>query len=302
MNHLDLMSFRSLLDRVVVPARRHFRQIFLPIAVPLAICGVLASVLQIGWMKTLLGDGDGDFGQILPMIGGIFLLVIVILAIYGLGFSAGVVASLDAVAERPVDMKRAWLFAFRPRVLGTLIVVAVLNVLSLTMCLFPALYVTPILALTLPVMVEEDVYGWAAIRRSARLAHHNPTVSWADSAWLQILVLILVGMVINYAVGFTVQMPFIAVQQIMVLRDAAAGQISDSATLMAGALWLQAPAQVLSACATATTWLYWTFGISLLYREIRRRKEGDDLRRAIDDLTGDAAEPATLGIEATARA
>ena len=286
MSQLDPISFRLLLDRIVVPARRHFKQLFLPIAVPLALSGVLATVLQIGWIEALVGGGD--LGQILPMFGAIVLMVITILAIYGLGFSALVVASTDAVAERPIDMKRAWSFAFRPRVFGTLVVVALASGLSLIMCVIPALYVIPILALTLPVMIEEDVYGWAAIRRSARLAHHNPTPSWADSAWLQILVFLMVGMVINYAVNLTVQLPFVAVQQIMVLRDAATGQVGDPATLMTSALWLQAPAQVLSACATAATWLYWTFGLSLLYREIRRRKEGGDLRRAIDHLTAGA--------------
>ncbi len=293
MNDLDPTSFRLLLDRVMAPARHHFRRLFLPVAVPLAASGMLATVLQVGWFKTLLGGGD--FAQVLPMIGGMVLLFVAILAVYGLGFGALFVGSMDAVAGRPVAMGRAWLFVIRPPVFLTLIVVMVLNILSLMFCLFPALYVTPILTFTLAVMVEEDVYGWAAIRRSAELAHHNPTGRLADSAWLQILVLLMVGMVINYVVSFTVQVPFAAVQQIVVFRDAAAGQISDPAALMTGALWLQAPAQVLGALATAATWLYWTFGISLLYREIRRRKEGGDLRRVIDELTGPGsadAEPA----------
>ncbi len=284
MSDLELLSFRLLIDRVLEPARRHFRRVFLPIAVPLAATGMLATLLQIGWLKTLMGGGD--LGQVLPMIGGIFLLVAAILAVYGLGFSALTVASLDAVAGRPVAMGRAWTSVIRPRVFGTLIVVAVCTFLSLTMCLLPVLYVAPILAFTLPVMIEEQRYGWAAIRRSAELAHYNPTSRWVDSAWLQILVLLLIGLVISYAVSFTVQMPFVAAQQLMIFRDAAAGQVTDPATLMSGMLWLQAPAQVLSAFATAATWLYWTFGISLLYREIRRRKEGDDLRQAVDELTG----------------
>ena len=277
----------SIKAAVTEPARRHFRRLFLPIAVPLAACGVLATVLQIGWFRALLGEGD--VSQVLPMVIGIFVLVVAILALYGLGFGALFVGCMDAVAGRPVAMGRAWLFVLRPAVFGTLIVVAVFNLLSLMFCLVPALYVVPALAFTLAVMIEEDLYGWAAIRRSAELAHHNPTGRWVDSAWLQTLVLLLVGLVINYAVSLTVQMPFIVAQQIVVFRDAASGQISDPATLMASTLWLQAPAQVLGAFATAATWLYWTFGISLLYREIRRRKEAGDLRLAIDELMGPAA-------------
>ena len=294
MNDLDPISFRLLLDRVLEPARRHFRSLFLPIAVPLAACGVLATALQIGWIKALMGGGD--ISQVLPLFGGIFLLIVTILGIYGLGFGALFVGCTDALAGRPVSMKRAWLFVMRPAVFGTLTVVAVANLLSLLFCLVPALYVAPVLAFTLAVMIEEDRYGWAAIRRSAELVHYNPTGRWADGAWLQTLVLLLVGAVINYVVSLAVQMPFVVAQQIVVFRDAASGQVSDPATLMAGTLWLQAPAQVLAAFATAATWLYWTFGISLLYREIRRRKEGDDLRQAIDDLTGpEAAGPRAAG-------
>ncbi len=289
MSDLDILSFRLLIDRVLEPARRHFRDVFLPIAVPLAATGVLATLLQVGWLKTLMGGGD--LSQVLPMVGGIFFLVVAILAVYGLGFSALVVASLDAVGGRGVEMAHAWTFVLKPRVFGTLIVVGVITFLSLIMCLLPALYVVPILTFTLPVMIEEDRYGWAAIRRSAELAHYNPTRRWTDSAWLQILVLLMIGLVINYVVSFTVQMPFVVAQQILIFRDAAAGQVTDPATLMAGTLWLQAPAQVLSAFATAATWLYWTFGISLLYREIRRRKEGDDLRQAVDELTRGMPEP-----------
>ncbi len=283
MSDLDPASFRLLLDRVIESARRHFRRLFLPTVVPLAACGVLATAFQVGWLKTMLG-GD-DLSQVLPMIFGMLLLFVAVLAVYGLGFGALFVASMDAVAGRPVAMSRGWRFVLRPPVFGTLIVVAVANFVSLILCVVPAFYVTPVLAFTLAVMIEEDRYGWAAIRRSAELAHHNPTGHLADSAWLQTLVLLIVGTVISYAVSFTVQIPFVVAQQIVVFRDAASGQISDPAALMAGALWLQVPAQVLGACATAATWLYWTFGISLLYREIRRRKEAGDLRRAIDELT-----------------
>ena len=266
MNELDLVSFRFLIDRILEPAKRHFGQLFLPVAVPLAACGVAATLLQVGWLKAL--TGGGDLSTVLPMIGGIFLLLVAILAAYGLGFSAMVVGSMDALAGRPVEMGRAWLFALQPRVFGTLIVIAVINTLSFMMCLLPALYVAPVLTFVLPAMIEEDRYGWQAIRRSAELAHYNPTGRWTDSAWLQILVLLGVGLVINYAVSLTVQLPFLVAQQIIIFRDAASGQMSDPAVLIASTVWLQIPAQILSAAATAATWLYWTFGIGLLFREI----------------------------------
>ena len=283
MSDLDPLPFRLLIDRILEPAKRHFRSIFLPIAVPLALCGIAAAVLPIGWLRAL---SEGDFGEILPLISGIFLLFVLIAATYGLAFSAALVASLDAVAGRGVDMGRAWAYALTPRVFGTLVVVAVLQLLSVMMCLFPALYATPVLAFVLPAMVEEDRFGLAAIRRSVELAHYNPTRRWTESTWLKMLVLLAVGMVIQSAVGLLAELPFVVAQQVIVLRDAVAGQATDPATLLASTLWLQLPAQILSAVATAVTWLVWTFGIGLLYSETRRRKEGADLQRAIDELTG----------------
>ncbi len=286
MSDLDPTSFRSLIDRILEPARRHLRRVFLPVAGPLTACGVVVTLAQMAWFGALWGGGD--LGPVLPVVGGVFLLIAGVLATYVLTFSALLVASLDAVAQRPVAMGRAWLFALQPRVFGTLVVVAVLCGLSLVMCLVPALYVIPVLAFVLPAMVEENLYGWAAIRRSSELAHYNPTGRWTDSAWLQTFVLIAVGTVINFAISLTVELPFVAAQQVLVLRDAVAGGSADPAALLASTLWLQIPAQVASALATTVTWLYWSFGISLLYREIRRRKEGADLRQAIDELTGAA--------------
>lgn len=286
MSDLDPTSFRVLLDSILEPARRHFRRVFLPVAAPLAACGVVATLIQVAWLGAL--SGGGEIGGLLPMLGGVFLLSAGVLAIYVLAFCALLVASLDALAGRPVEMGRAWRFALAPRVFGTLAVVAVACALSFMMCLLPALWVLPTLAYAVPAMVEEDLYGWAAIRRSAELAHDNPTGRLRDSAWLQTLVLLAVGMVVNFAVSLAVELPFVAAQQVLVLRDAVSGAGTDPAVLLASTLWLQVPAQILSALATAATWLFWTFGIGMLYREIRRRREGGDLRRAIDELTGAA--------------
>ncbi len=289
MNDLDLIPFRLLIDRVVGPARRHFRRLFPPVAAPLAVAGLMLALVQTTW---IVGAGEGfeEGGSGLPamaVIGSGCLLFVVYLAAFSLGFSALLVGSLDAVAGRAVDMRRAWLFALRPPVLATLVIVAVASFLAIMMFFLPALYVVPALTFVLPAMVEEGRFGFDAIRRSVELVHWNPTGRWRDSVWLQTLVLLAIGLVVNYALTFTVQLPFVVIQQVMFFRDAAAGELGDPAALMGQTLWLQLPAQVLTACATTASWLYWTCGISLLYREVRRRKEAADLRQAIDQLTGE---------------
>lgn len=281
---LEPIAFRRLLDLVLVPAKRHFRRFFLPVAAPIAGAGLLVGMLQIGWYRSLASDGD--FAAILPMLGGVFLLVVLVMAVYSLAFGALLVASLDAVAGRAIAWRRAWLFVLRPPVFGTMVVVTVLQFFSVLMCFLPVLYVAPTLIFVMPVMVEEDRYGWAAIRRSAQLAHYNPTRSWTTSSWLKTIVFFATATMITYAVSLTVQLPFLITQQIFVFREAAAGAAVDPEALLTATLWLQIPTQILGACATAAAWLYWTFGISLFYREIRRQREGADLRQAIDELVG----------------
>ncbi len=285
MNDLDLVPFRLLIDRVVGPARHHFRRLFPPIAVPLAVAGLMLALVQTTW---IVGAGEDFEEGAMAVIGSGCLLFVVYLAAYSLGFSALLVGSLDAVAGRPVDMRRAWFFALRPPVLATLVIVATASSLAFMMFLLPALYVVPALTFVLPAMVEEGRLGFDAIRRSVELVHWNPTGRWRDSVWLQTLVLLAIGLVVNYALTFTVQLPFVVIQQVLFFRDAAAGELGDPAALMGQTLWLQLPTQVLTACATTASWLYWTCGISLLYREVRRRKEAADLGQAIDQLTGES--------------
>jgi hypothetical protein len=281
------LSFRQLVDRVPRMALPHLRTTLLPVALPLATAGVLLAVLQSRWSQSLTTATDpGElFGGMFVFFGG----AMVVLAAYALGFSALQVASVDAVAGRPVNMTRAWLFTLRPPVLLTLLVVYFLGFVSLMMCFVPALYVVPVLSLVLPVMVEEDRRGIDAIRRSVGMAHSNPTGRLQDSGFAQLLALMVIGTVINYAISLVAQGPFVVIQQILVFRNAASGDPVSEAAVLSELLWLQVPAQIVGAFASVAVWLYWTFGLAMLYRELRRRREGGDLRRSIDELTGTGA-------------
>ncbi len=283
--NLELTPFRYLIDRVPNAARPHVRKLYFPIAVPLMVVGLLTIVFQSSLMSNLVSDPE-SFGQAGFAFGGFLMLVIGLVAVYMLAFTAVMVGSTDAVYGHPVNMFRAWRFPLRPSVLATLFLIGFANVVAVMMCLLPILYVGPILAFVLPVMIVEGKVGFAAIRRSVELAHFNPTGRWTDGAFLKILAFMVVGMTISYALTLTVQLPFTVVQQVIFFRDMAAGATMDPAQMMAGTLWLQVPLQIFTALATAATWLYWGFGIAMLYREVRRGKEAEDLRRAIDEVTG----------------
>lgn len=282
MTELDLIPFRTLLDHVVVPARRHVRQTLIPIAVPVTVMSVLAAVVQIRWSRTAMLATPEDLGAFFLGFMALMLVALLTWFVLGMAFSALTVAAMDAVAGREVRMARAWGFVFRPAVFATLVLVGFLDTLSLLACFLPALYVVPLLSLTLPVMVDEGLVGFDAVRRSAELVRFNPTGRLAHSPFVQILLVLMVGAILNYVANIVVQLPFIIAQQLLFLRETFSGP--EAAEVLTVALWLQLPASVLGAVVSAVTWLYSAFGICLLFRELRRRKEARDLEQAIDRL------------------
>ncbi len=286
MNDLDLIPFRTLLDHVVVPARRHVRSTVLPIAVPLALVSAAMAMVQIQWTQSLATPDPDDLEA---LFSGFLSLLGVSLAasvVFGLAFSALTVAAMDAVSGRPVRMGRAWLFVFRPTVFLTLMLVGIADGLSLMMCFLPAFYVMPLLSFTLPAMVDEGRVGLDAMQRSIELFRFNPTGRFTHSPWVQTGLILLVGVLLNYALNLTVQLPFVIVQQLLILRQSVSQTLTPEA--MTAVFWLQLPASVLGALVSAVAWLYSTFGICLLFKELRRRKEGQDLVEAIGELTAPA--------------
>lgn len=284
MNELELIPFRQLIDRVTGVVRPNLRSIFLPVAVPLAIIGLGVVPLQTGWLQQMETEAP-NLNDVLAMFSWLIVLLPVMIAGYVLVYGALSVAAMDAISGRSIEMARAWRFIVKPKVLLTLLLTTVLSILSLLFCVIPAFYVWPILSFVLPVMVAEDLYGVAAIRRSFELAQFNPSRRWTTSPWLQIVVVLFIGWVLQQGLTMLVQLPFVVIQQVMVLREAVGGDIVEATVAMSGFGWLQVTINFLGALIIAVTWCYPAFGLAWLYQETRRRREGADLKQAIDELT-----------------
>jgi hypothetical protein len=274
------MPFVQLLDEPVRYVRGHFRTIFPSVAVPVAILSTLAAVAQAVDIRSTVARGSTPALFWSPGV----LLIAVLLAFVALfAYVAGQVAALDVLMGRPVSMKRAWRFSLRPGVWGTLLMVVFAMIGSFFVCVLPVFYVAPLLAFTLPVMVEESVSGFPALVRSAALARHNPGGRWFESPIVKVLLLMLVGTLITYMAGLLVALPFQLPMFIDFWRDAVSGK-EDLEGTMARWIWLQVPAQFLSALVRTAIYLYTAFGIGLLFNDVRGRKEGVDLRSEIDVL------------------
>ena len=287
MSTLARVPFRVLLDGATAGVRRHFRRLFPAIALPLAAGSVVVVLMQMSVLRGMAGAETPDLKTVFGLVGPLFAAAIVFWVIYVLAFNATVVSAMDAVAGRPIQLRRAWLFSLRPPVLGTLFLMGLAGAVSLMLCLVPALYVLPVLGFVLPVMVDEGRASFEAIRRGVDLAHHNPSGEFLHYPWLQVLAVLVLGTVFSYALAMLVQLPFAIVQQVLLFREAA----SDSAAMPISGLYvaLQIPASVLGSGAYTIAWMFQAFALCILFQEVRRRKEGGDIQAAIDELTGGPA-------------
>lgn len=295
---LEIIPFRLLLDRIVPPALGSLRRVFLATALPMMAMTVILGTLQMRWLGAMT---QGDLTAVFGVFGGLLAASVVYYAVLTLTYGALGMAAASAMTGGEPHMGRAWRSITRPAALGTLVVTVLAAGLSLMLCLVPAVFVMPLLSLVIPVMAVEGRYGMDAIRRSAELVWWNPTGRLADSAFVQTLTLLFVGGLIGYSLSFVVQAPFLITQQYLIARDAASGQIGDPQAILSSSLWLQIPTQALGTLATLAAWLYWAFGLSFFYVELRRRREGDDLRLAIDAMTGDGPQIDETGRDETGR-
>ncbi len=293
----DTLPFRFLLDEAVREARRHFRRIFPAVAIPLALLSAGLPLAQLVFYRTLSAAGEAPLSPLALAQGfGLFVgFIVVWLAAYMLGYGALLFAVVDAVAGREVGMRRAWRSMLRPKILGTLVLSALATGLGFLLCVLPGLYLMLLFSLVLPVMVEEGVYGTRALRRSAELLRYNPRRQLDADPRLKVFLIFFVGVLLGYVVNLVVQLPFIVIQQAMMLRDVAAGTRADPAAMMAGTMWLQVPSQMLGMLTGTAIQLYVCFGLCLLFFDVKRRKEGLDLEAAVARLVESRLGPGAAG-------
>ena len=201
------------------------------------------------------------------------------------------VAAIDALAGRPVDMRRAWRFTVRGRVLGTLILWYVAILASMFCCCLPVLFVVPLLAFVPAVMVGR---GAVRLSRRSRAAPSSPgttpPASWRASPLVKVFLLLLVGGLLAYLAALLVSAPLPAAD---VHRHIPQGRRRGGLRRRGcrAWVWLQVPAQFLSSLVSTAVYLYVCFGVAMLFYDIRGRKEGSDLRAEIESAFPGAGEP-----------
>lgn len=283
------MRFTVLLDEAMRWTRAWLRVIYPPFAVPIAVITAVQAALQALWLRPTPGN-IADPWQAIGHSCALVLLMVPILFLILVLYWAMAAAAVDAVAGRQVSYRRSLRFVLRPGVLGAQLLVTLCTMVAFACCVVPAFYVLPLLALTLQAMADEGLTGTAALRRSAELTRHNPQRRWLASPMVKILALLVVVGVISYLVSLVIQLPVILVQVGNFVRKAAAGE--DVQGWTSGYLWLQVPLTFLASLVNSVVSIYGGFAFALLFFDLRARREGPDLRRAVAEMTaGTAPEP-----------
>ena len=229
-------------------------------------------------------DKAPDFAGMMVGFGAFGVAMLVFMIVYGLGYGAMFVAATDALSGREISMRRAWALMVRPRVLGTLVLIGLAVTVGLAFCILPGLYLGLIYAFTIPVIAAESRFGTAAMSRSSELARYNPQGQFDSDPRLHVFITVLVGTMLGYMINLLFELPVMAFQQFVMMREVAAGQKPDPGEMMARLTWIQVPSSILSMLTNAAVQLYVAFGIALLFFDVKRRKEGGDLEAAVAGL------------------
>jgi hypothetical protein len=277
-----------MLDEAVRQTRRHFRRIYPFVAIPLALMGGLVPLAQGLFFRDafegLSPSKTPDFARAMLGFGVFGLVMLAFMVVYGLGYGAMFVAATDALTGREISMRRAWGMMARPRVFGTVVLLGLAVSLGFVFCVLPGLYLGLIWAFTVPVMVAESRFGTTALSRSAELARYNPKRQFDSDPRLHVFITVMVGTMLGYMINLLIQLPFIAIQQFVLMRDMAGGQKADPAELMARLTWIQVPTQILGMLTNTAVHLYISFGLVLLFLDLKQRKEGLDIEAAVASL------------------
>ncbi len=271
----ERLPFPVLLDRAVPWTLRHLRTLYPWAALPAVLIAGGVSLAQLLWPGP---DPRADpLAATLHNLGYLLLY----LPLYWL-YSALRVGAVDALAGRPVSFWRAIRFVARPRVLGTEAMVFLCLIGSALCCFLPALYVGPLVGLTMVAMAAEGSTGLPALRRSVQLMRHNPEGRLLASPLLKVLALWGVSIVLSYLLVLLFELPFFLLRGASILRRMAAGE--DLQRAMAS--WLLVPLRGLEALSGALVQLYASFVLALLFFDLRERREGTALRQAVAEIAG----------------
>lgn len=293
LERLQVLPFPILVDEAWSVTRRAFRRLFVPLAVALAPVALLMNLASGYWSVEAIeptGDPFAGCGTLLLVMGLLGVGVIGLWVLYGILS----VAVVRMAAGRGLEWGPSIRTFLSPRVWGTDLAAWILVMIGFLFCFLPGIVLMAAWGLRIPVMVFEGRYGTRALSRSWEHLRPAPGAPWTRHPLLKMLLIVVLGTVLGYAVGLAIQLPPTLLTQFLMLREMAAGEAADPGSLMRSVLWLTVPVGVLASLAQLALRVYLDFVVTLFYFDQWRRREGGDLEAALDRIEGAAeTEPAS---------
>lgn len=256
------LSLGEILDRAFHLLRRNYRALapaVLLFSVPCSVLSAFAARSLSGGLTFL------SFGSVAPAGSGAssaWLAVPYLVAVLAPALVAGPVCRIAAadILGRPLERSAAIRGGLTrlPACLAAGLLVTGLSLVGTLLCTLPGLVLWSMFRLTLPAVVIEDRGPLAAMGRSWRLA---------SSRFWPVVGLTVLVVLVNYAVG-----------QLLNLVPAGVAALVG---LHWGFLLLAAG----SAVVATVTWSYTLIAVTLMYFDLRVRKEGLDLALQLDALS-----------------
>jgi hypothetical protein len=272
-----------MLDEAMRLTRSYFLAIYPAVAFPMALLGMLMVIVQRPLLNQIIAVDASSIGpQFFIAYFGLIAISMVYGLVYWLAGCVILVGTIRAVAGQPIQMEGAWLWLIRPRVLGTLLLVAVIMGVGLLCLCLPGFLVGVLFGLVVPIMLIEQIYGTQAMSQSYYRLMYNPEGEVVTHPYLRLAVIWFAGGLIAYIVGFTVTLPFTAAQQFSAWRTLTSGEGLDTLSAMPS-LGSQFAQVVLSTLSRYAVTLYVSFCVALFYLDIRNRREGFDLDAILDE-------------------
>jgi hypothetical protein len=282
--------YAQLLDDAVTLTRRR------PFAVPLAVAAPLAFV-NAGWAAlsswfatgaaesadpALLFGAIGAFLLALPAFMVLQLFAYSVLAVAATRRVLGASTGHGAEAGRGAE-PRLWetvRFVFKPRVLLTLLLAAVLLMLSLFALIFPFFVVSALLSFLFPVMLDEQRFGTEAVSRSASLAWRNPRGLLQSWPLVLILGIHAVYFAVSTGLSLAIQAPVQVIQQAVMFRQTLGTGMIDPGSIST-IVWLQVPLGVITTFTSILAAWYLFHCMALFFLDTRERREATSVERAV---------------------
>jgi len=147
-------------------------------------------------------------------------------------------------------------------------------------CGLPGMAAAVLFCLLAPVMFHED-RGWMdALNRSYQLVWENPSGKFVGSTAFAALIAGTVYIGLSTAISTLAAMP----STVWTMTEMFSGAASGAApTAIAVPAWLVLVGAVLGVAAQSVVALYPAVAFTMLYREVIRRRDGDDLAEAIQE-------------------